>query len=272
MKRALYSIDDEEFMALIERTGQTLSQRAIPYMFVGGVATQTHIVNYLCKKEGTTLQDLSHSPNFRIQDHLRATDDIDITLDARILDEEGSNKVRVSQEIMEALKEIEGEGVYESPSGEHLVSMKLERLGSKRPVFRLGLDREADSPDSEVSLNLYYGPNDTNNRWPSEMVEFEKANYFDFFETATDIQIPFTQDRKVRLLVKGPEQLLATKIARAREKDWTDMLLLYRHANESGNSIDLKEVEQLLSARDPRYHVTNDNLINRFKKFKYLIK
>ena len=72
--------------------------------------------------------------------------------------------------------------------------------------------------------------------------------------------------------MKGPEQLLATKIARAREKDWTDMLLLYRHANESGNSIDLKEVEQLLSARDPLYHVTNDNLINRFKKFKYLIK
>lgn len=272
MKRALYSLDDEEFITLLERTDQVLRGRNLPYMFVGGVATQAHIVKYLCKKkEGTTLYDLSHDHDFRIQDHLRATDDIDITLDPRAISDNILD-VRVSQEVIDSLKEIEGNGVYTSPTGNHLVSIKLERSGAKRPIFRLGLDEEADSPDSEVSFNLYYGPKDTNNRWPQEMVDFERANYFGFFDTAESISIPFCPGKNIDLRVKGVEQLLATKIARAREKDWTDLLLLYRHSNEAGQPVDLAEIKRLLHAEHPTYKVSNERLINRFEKFKHLIK
>ncbi len=272
MKRPLYSIDDEEFMTLLERTGEVLRARSIPYIFVGGVATQAHIVNYLCqKREGTTIYGLSHDHDFRIQDHLRATDDADITLDTRRISD-NSQDVKVHQELIESLRDIEGEGDYISPTGDHLVSIKLERSGAKRPVFRLGLDRDADSPDSEVSLNFYYGPEDTNNRWPKEMADFERANYYDFFNTVQNLSIPFSPGKNVNLLVKGVEQLLATKIARAREKDWTDILLLYRHSNESGKPINMSEIERLLSAEDSRYHTSNLVLLDRFDRFRNLVK
>jgi len=271
MKRALYSLDDEEFMTLLGRTDDVLRRRNIPYMFVGGVATQAHIANYLCKTKGTTLYDLANSPEFRVPDHLRATDDVDITLDPRKISKDPSD-VKIYSEIIDVLKEIEGDDIYASPSGNHVVAIKVERLGKKRPVFRLGLDKEADSPDSEVSFNLYYGPGDTNNRWPVEMVDFERQNYFSFFDTSKRIAIPFSHERNVEINVKGVEQLLATKIARAREKDWTDMLLLHKHANESGEPLDIERIGEILCAADSRYHVSNETLINRFDKFKYLIK
>jgi len=271
MKRALYSLDDEEFMTLLERTDLALKNRNIPYMFVGGVATQAHIANYLCQKEKATLYGLAHS-EFRIQDHLRATDDADITLDPRKISDDPRD-LRVYQEVMDVLHDIEGDdGLYASPTGNHLVSIKLERSGRKRPIFRLGLDKDADSSDSEVSLNLYYGPNDTNDRWPREMVEFEDRYYFKFFDTCERVSIPFSPERNVDINVKGIEQLLATKIARARPKDWADLLLLYEHAQEAGSPIDMGEVERLLSATDPRYDVPNTILVNRLEKLKVLIK
>jgi len=271
MKRALYSLDDEEFMTLLERTDGVLRSRNIPYMYVGGVATQAHIINYICKKEGTTLCELAHSNGFRIQDHLRATDDADITLDTRGISD-GSSPVEAQREVMDVLREIEGEGLYTSPTSNHLVAIKLDRPGVRRPVFRLGLDTEAESPDSEVSFNLYYGPEDTNTRWPQEMMEFERQNYFDFFNTAKRISIPYCPAKNVDVNVKGIEQLLATKIARAREKDWTDLLLLHKHSLEAGEPINLDEVQKLLSAEDPKYHVPSELLMERFEKFRFLIK
>jgi hypothetical protein len=271
MKRQLYDLTDEEFMTLLERTDSVFRNREIPYMFVGGVATQAHIVNYLCQKEKKTLYDLANSDKFRIQDHLRATDDVDITLDSRKISKYSSD-IKVHQEIMEVLNEIKGEGIYTSPSRNHLVSIKLERPGKKRPIFRLGLDKEADSPDSQISLNFYYGPEDTNDRWPKEMVDFERANYFDFFNTAKCISIPFSHEGNIDLNVKGIEQLLATKIARARVKDWADILLLYGHAIKAGQSINLNEVKKILHAKHPRYDIPNETLIDKFEKFKFWIK
>lgn len=272
MKRALYSIDDEEFMTLLERTDEVLRAKSIPYLIVGGVASQAHIVNYICQKEkGTTLYDLSHSNDFRVQDHFRATDDIDITLDTRKISEDSSN-VEIPREVMNALGQIEGDGIYTSSTGDHLVAIKLERQGIKRPIFRLGFDKEADSPDSEISFNLYYGPYDTNNRWSREMIDFENANYFDFFETGKRLSLPVFQERKVELNVKGVEELIATKIARAREKDWTDVLLLYRHSNEANQPIDISKIEKLLCAEDQKYHTVNETLTSRFGKFLALIK
>lgn len=271
MKRALYSLDDEEFTTLLERTDQVLRSRNIPYMFVGGVGTQAHIANCLCKKQGATLCDLANSAEFRIQDHLRATDDADITLDMRKISGDPSD-LKIYQEIADMLHAIEGDGYYTSPSGNHLVSIRLERSGKKRPVFRLGLDREGDSHDTEVALNLYYGPEDTNERWPREMVEFEARNYFEFFNTLKRISIPFSSERNVDINVKGIEQLLATKIARGRPKDWSDLVLLYEHCREACSPVDLAEVEKILTARDSRYGVPNSILTGRFEKFRTLIK
>jgi hypothetical protein len=269
MKRALYSIDDEEFLTLLERIDQSFLRRNIPYLFVGGVATQIHIINYICKKTGKSFYDIINSHEFRIQDHLRATDDVDITIDPRtILIEEQDTKIY--QEINSILDELEQESPYMSVSGNHLVSVELERRGIRRPVFRLGLDEEPSS-GNEVSLNLYYGPQDTNNRWSQEMIEFERNNYFSFFETSKRISIPFYNGKNVEFNVKGLEELIATKLARSREKDWADVLLLYRHSKEANIPLDFSKLERFLCVKDERLNVINDSLLNKYKKFKVLI-
>ncbi|GIU68356.1 MAG: hypothetical protein KatS3mg001_206 [Candidatus Pacearchaeota archaeon] len=267
MKRALYSIDDEEFLTFLERIDHSFRTNNIPYLFVGGVATQAHIVSLICKKEGVNLYDLINDPNFRVQDHLRATDDIDITLDIRNIE---GQKTEIYERINTILSSLEEESPYVSVSGNHLVSVKLERKGIRRPVFRLGLDEEP-SYENEVSLNLYYSPEDTNHRWSQEMIEFERQNYFRFFESGLRISLPIYKGKKIELNVKSLEDLIATKIARSREKDWTDILLLYRHTKDSGNPINFSQLERDLYVEDERLKIFNEELINRLKKFKVLV-
>src|SRR3989338_3737526 len=102
MKRELYTIADEEFVTLLDRAQKVFASNAIPYMLVGGAATQAHIANYLCRKTGQPLLDFVDSPDTRIQDHLRATDDIDATLDPR----KESDPTKFSQKILSIIKEI----------------------------------------------------------------------------------------------------------------------------------------------------------------------
>ena len=68
-------------------------------------------------------------------------------------------------------------------------------------------------------------------------------------------------------MVKNPEDLLATKIARGREKDWQDILTLYNHSVQAGVPINLEKVRQLLLLEDSITHNPNPILEERFEKF-----
>jgi hypothetical protein len=264
MKRALYSLDDEEFVTFLGRTQEVLQNHGIPYMFVGGVASQAHIASALTKQENKALYDLAHNSDVRIQDHLRATDDVDITLDLRAFGD--AQDVRVAQRVLNAVADIEGEGLYSSPM-HNVVEIKLERHGAKRPVFRLGLNENADSSDRELSLNFYYSPQDTNTRWPAQMVEFDHANYYPFFDSAQTVALPYSQTAVIPLRVKGLEALLATKLARARPKDWADIIAIYQHSQEAGIPLNVDAIKDLLCAPDPRLGITNEALVHAYTQF-----
>lgn len=264
MKKALYSLADEEFATLLARTHSALKEAEIPYMFVGGVATQAHVSNYLCKKHGKTVMDFVDSPTFRIQDHLRATDDVDITLDVRRLD----GNVASANKIIYVLDKIVAEqGTYVSPTGNHLVSLVLERKGVRRPVFKLALDKDATDPDKVASFNFYLGPDDTNDRWGSDIRDFEKENYFDFMNRGVELEIPYFESRTIALRVKKVEDLLATKIIRAREKDWNDILALARHSADAGMPINYEELRRVICKDMTGCNKPHISFVEKFDEF-----
>lgn len=262
MKRALYDLTDEEFVTLLERTHIAFGNAKIPYMFVGGVAVQAHIADCLCRN-GKNLADFANSPDFRVQDHLRATDDVDITLSRKA----ESDDVSFANKIYAVLNDIVGkEGGYISPTGEHLVFASLERKGLSRPIFRLGLNGEGDI-NSAVSFNLYKGAEDTNERWPFDIRDFERRYYETFIERAVDIEIPFCSGKKIHLRIKNAEDLLATKIVRGRDKDLSDVLSLAHHRANAGNPINYEAIKGILCADDPRYGIPNASFMEKYEQF-----
>lgn len=273
MKRSLYTIADEEFATLLERAHASFAAKGMRYMLVGGVATQAHIVSNLCK-DGRTLMDFVEDPNFRLQDFLRATDDVDITLSPEksgelMTDEE---RVKHAEKVYSVLDEIVGDknhyghGLFISPTGEHLVAISLERKGIARPVFMLGLDNKP-TEDKNVSFNLFKGPEDTNPRWGNDIFEFERRFYNDFMDRGVELEVPFSDGKKIALRVKKIEDLLATKIIRGRDKDLWDTLSLARHSERAGTPIDYEAIRKLLSGNDPIYDKPTISFIEKFEKF-----
>jgi hypothetical protein len=265
MKRPLYTIADEEFATLLDRADAAFKDKGIKYMLVGGVATQAHIINYLCK-EDKKLIDFINSPDFRLQDHLRATDDIDITLNPRKNGEE-YDKVAFAGKIYGVLENIVGkEGIFMSPTENHLVSLSLERKGIARPVFRLGLD---DNKDSEkiTSFNFYKGAADTNERWGKDIQEFENRFYFQVMDRAEDVKIPFCQNKDIILKVEKAEDLIATKLVRGREKDWNDILSLINHSESAGKPIDYEIIREMLCGADPRTEKAYIPFVEKYEDF-----
>lgn len=265
MKRPLYTIADEEFATLLERADAAFRDRGIKYMLVGGVATQAHLIDYLCK-DGKKLIDLVNDPDFRLQDHLRATDDIDITLNPRKNGNE-YDKVEFASKIYGVLDSVVGkEGVFMSPTENHLVTISLERKGIQRPVFRLELDDNKD-PEKVTSLNFYKGPEDTNERWGQEIRDFEQKFYYQFMDRAQDIRIPFCLGKDITLKVKKAEDLIATKLIRGREKDWNDILSLVNHGEAAGRPIDYKAIGEILCSVDSKTERTHLPFVEKYEEF-----
>lgn len=266
MKRALYTLADEEFITLLERASFEFNMAKLPFMLVGGIATQAHIADYVCRKHNLPLLSLAELNDFRIQDYLRATDDIDATLDPRKVGE----PTNVARIVLNVLDRIVGEGLHMSPTGDHLIGIAMHRKGVRRPIFRLGLDEDPHDPEKTASFNLYQGPQDTNASWPADIRDFEGRYYFDFMDRAKEIEIPYNDNRRIKLRVKRAEDLLATKIIRGRGKDLQDALSLSKYAEICGVPIDYKIVEQLLCSPDPKYEVPNKSFVEKFETFQGL--
>jgi hypothetical protein len=262
MKSQTYTLADEDFLTLLERTDVTFRKLGIPFMFVGGIATQAHIANYLCG-ETKTLKDLVDSSDFRLQDYFRATDDVDITLDKN-----GFPEVDFYKKLFEAFKEMRGEndGLFVSPSTDHLVSISMERQGAKRPVFRLGIDKEAQDSERVVAFNLYKGPEDTNERWSQEIRDFEKQNYYDFMNRGVNMAVRYCPGKSIPLRIKRVEDLVATKLIRGRPKDWEDILGLTTYSADAGKPINYEEIGKILCKDDPKYGKPNLVFVEKFEQ------
>ncbi len=267
MKRPVYDLTDDEFATLLVRTHDCFSNAGIPYMFVGGVAIQAHNAFYLTNSHRKPLKELTKDPSFRVQDFFRATDDVDITL------KKGSecSDIDFAKRILGVLAEISEEHDYLSPTDSHVITIVPYRTGVARPIFNLGKDVKSGErldPERVVSFNIYQGPKPIGDKVSSD---FEGVHYDEFLERAVICEIPYGNTSKLVLRVKKPEDLLATKIVRGRDKDWTDILSLYRNSQQSGNPIDLGVVESLLCSPHSKYQVPDMALVDRYERFRKFI-
>ncbi len=269
MKRELFSVADEEFVTLLNRTHEGFEREGMKYMFVGGVATQLHVAKLLCDSYSKTLIDLVKSSDIRIQDHLRATDDVDIAIR---VDGVGSDikgkEMTVAKKVFSVLNYIVQDEEYFSPSEENIIRIHLDKRGHVRPVFQLGINGIVDS-DKKVSFNIYNDPKDLKN---GSLKEFEDRYYDQFLNNASDLSIPFSNKGNLFFKVKNKEDLLATKIARGRPKDINDALSLVKHIKAIGGDIDYSAVESILCSPDQRYHVQNEELCNRYGAFMGIVR
>jgi hypothetical protein len=256
MKRALYNVSNEEFLALLERTDQAFRGKGLEHMFVGGVATQFHIANYLCSIYGLPFRELVESDRIRIQDHLRSTDDVDIALRM------DGGDIDSAKRVSSVLNTIKGE--FFSPSEEDIIAVKSYREGHVRPQFRLEVNDNSD-PDKVVSFNLYRRAEDLRD---GNLKEFEKKYYDEFMDRASDVTLPYFSGKNITLKLKSPEDLLATKIARGRDKDIGDALSLSRHSRAANAPISDEKVRNILCGPDEKYGVPNPVLFARYDTFK----
>ncbi len=259
MKRALFDITDEEFATLLERTNDSFKEAGIPHMFVGGSAVQAITSSYLCEHFGMPLLDLANSDEVRVQDCLRATDDVDVALRLE------GDAVEAGKKIYPVLNKIVGETF--SPSEEHIVDIRWNRKGHVKPQFLLGIDDIVD-PSTVVAFNLYRAPKDLKDQ---ALDEFEERFYDIFLDRAVSVTIPYCAGKDITLRVKNPEDTLATKIVRGRGKDMSDALSLAKYSLMAGKPLDYRQVENTLCGKDKRYDVPNTVLRERYEAFKELL-
>ena len=144
MKRALYSLENEEFVFLINKLREQFEKRKIQHTFVGGTAVQAHILDRLTKKYESDIVSLISNDNVRLQDYIRATDDIDLALGL-----EGQDPIESAKKVKEICKAVEGEHL--SDTGNYIFNFNLERTGAKRPIFGVTIDGESGEA---IALNI----------------------------------------------------------------------------------------------------------------------
>ena len=256
-------------MTLLQRTHKGFEREGIPYMFVGGVANQAHIAKFLCDYYKDNLLGLVKSQKIRVQDHLRATDDVDIVTRFRYVEDSAESRIREiddAKKIFSVLDYIVEDEEYFSPSEENIVKIILNKRGHVRPTFRLGINDVVDS-DKIASFNIYKGPKDLKN---GILKEFEDRFYDIFLNGAVNVDLPYSDKGNITLRVKDKDHLLATKIARGRPKDINDALSLIKYGKLVDQEPRYPIVENILCCEDQRYHVKSEELCKRYEAFRKL--
>ena len=268
MKRELFSVADEEFLTLLDRTSFAFNRAGIPYMVVGGVSTQACVAAYLNSIHGASLKEIKEK-GIRLQDYLRATDDVDIAIR---LDEQGDDKeareISARNKIFSVLDDIVGNGEFISPTEEHIINIGLCRKGHVRPEFKLGVDGEIYD-DKVVMFNIFRGPRDLNN---THLKEFEASLYDRFLNEAINVDIKYAPNVAVSLRIKRPEHTIATKIVNGRDKDMADVISILRQSRQAGCPIVHDMVEEILCSKDAKYDIQNEYLCKRYELLKELEK
>ena len=233
MKRELYDLTDEEFAFFVNNINKQMKNRKISYVLVGGTAVQAHVLHRLCSKTGKNLEQIISDPNIRVQDFIRATDDVDIALDSSIVRKKGDTYF--AREIMGVFNGLKGE--YFSPSEEHIFEYQLSRKGIKRPIFQIYVDGETDN-EQVISMNV--------GRHEKDLYNLDSKYYNKFVAEGQNILIPYSDSFNLNLRVLKPEHLLASKISKFRAKDTMDIHILADCMEERKEKINLSEIKELL--------------------------
>lgn len=230
MKREIYSLKNEEFAFLVRRIGEVLRELQVPHTVVGGTAVQAYTLERMCRQSGLTVSQLERDRNVRLQDHLRATDDIDLALKFP----DGMDDSKKANVIFTFLEMVKGD--YVTPGDDaHLVEYEFERKGIQRPRLTMKID---DAEGESIALNI--------SRREADLYRLEGKFYTEFIERGRDLVVPYAPGFDVSLKVYQQEHVLATKIAQMRPKDLMDIQSLIAVVRASKGEVDFAELERVL--------------------------
>ena len=233
MKKALYNLCDEEFAYFVNKFNEQISKREMSYILVGGTAVQAHVLKRLCNKTGKNLEQLISDPNVRLQDFIRSTDDVDLSIDSSIVQNEG--ECEFTKKITTLLNNISGE--YMSPSEENILKYKLIREGVKRPIFQIYINDKTND-EQRISMNI--------GRHKSDLKNLDSKYYDLFIKDGQKMILPYNSNFQINMNVIKPEHLLASKISKFRWKDTMDIHILSDFMIDQGENINLSEIKELL--------------------------
>ncbi len=227
MKSPVYTLGNEEFAFFVARAGEVLKEKSIPYAIVGGIATQAHILDRLCRHSERNVASLVKDENMRDQDYLRATDAVDVALrfleydslrglsGDRLTNARNQAHLTTGSKINDFCNGIVhggDNGDYLSSTGDHVFGYGFERTGFQKPIFSVMVDRTSRSP---IFMKI--------SRRPEDLEALDTDFYNKFVDEAVDLSIPFDDGFSLDLKVIRPEHLLAVKIALDRPKDAMDV-------------------------------------------------
>jgi hypothetical protein len=233
-KRQVYNLADEEFAFFVNKLHEQLQREKIPYVLVGGVAVQAHVLKRLHEKTGKSLIDLANDPNMRLQDFVRSTDDIDLSVHSYI--ENNNGEERYANKINNVLEGLVVPEVV-SPSDDLILGYRLVRRGISRPVYQVYVFDETDD-EQRIALNI--------GRNKKDLQDLEADNYDFFVESGETMTLPYAGDFDISMRIIKPEHLLAAKTAKFRPKDTMDMHNLVNVMIANGEVLDLGEMRRLL--------------------------
>jgi hypothetical protein len=246
MKRALYTLANEEFGFFVNQLTKEFEKRKIPHTFVGGTAVQAHLLDKLTKRENTDVVSLLSDPKIRLQDYIRATDDIDLALK---FPNDGKSDIETTKVVYEICDAVAKE--YVSDTDNYIFEYGIERKGAKRPIFSVAVMGE---PIEAIALNL--------SRKPSDLKNLSHEFYNEFIENGQDLVIPHFENFNLHLRVPKLEHVLATKISNFRAKDSMDIQNLVEVTRDLGEKIDMAEIERILLPIHTKKYEKFQSLIN----------
>jgi len=252
-KRELYDVSDEEFAYFLNAAHGELGRENMPYIFVGGTAVQLQCAKRLCDIHGVDISTLASEPKLqskdvlRLQDHIRATDDVDLALASSVYEQGSSSPTQESNgtvserdvlfynRVGRVLDGLQREAI--SPSEEHILDYRIHRRGVKRPVFQVYVDGEGGD-EQLIAMNL--------SRQPSDLKSLEDVHYDEFVERGETLAIPYNPDFNINARVISPTDLLAAKTAKFRAKDTMDLHSLADLMRANGEEVDVEGMRRIL--------------------------
>jgi len=202
-KMDLCSVADEEFAYFLNKIDGVLNDEKIPYIFVGGAANQLHIVRALCDKYKTDIATLAKNDSIRLQDFIRATDDIDLAITPDVYTNAGSDETVYFKSIVKILNKLGDGEEHISPSGEHLLQYNITRQGSKRPLFRVINDGKINE-EEQIMLNI--------SRSPKDLEDVAQSNYQRFLDARERIVVPYNNDFSINASVIAAPYLMGKSL------------------------------------------------------------
>lgn len=255
MSRTRFDITDDAFVAFLERTNASFEKGKLRHMFVGSVAVQVWLADYICAARKAPLLEVAESEN--VSAMFRKANDVDVAVNLK--PEELGKLVPVYGHMANEY--------IESPRG-NLVSI-YKGDGLMKPDFQIAVDGVIN-PANVVRLELVRRVEDVLHQ--PNFNELEPKLYNEFLGRALTIDIPYCAGkngcvRSVALTVMCPEDLIVTGLARNEDWDEAECVMLAKYSVLTQNPVEVPAVRKVLCSDKNRFGMQNSYLKGRYVAF-----